>query len=91
MTREGCFVPRQSLKHLLEHDFDTLSARDKLRVASAMLCYGGYRTPLDLVYKSELPLCGARCYDGLRARIKPPVTPRPAATSATPAVVCMVG
>jgi hypothetical protein len=24
----------------------------------------GYRTPLDRVFKRELPLCGARCRDG---------------------------
>ena len=42
------------------------AARDDWNFAGALrtLREGGYRKPLDRVYKRELPRCGARCRDG---------------------------
>lgn len=57
-------MQRPGLENLLEHDHDTLTADEKMRLAVAMVRTLGYRKPLDRVYKHELPVCGARCRDG---------------------------
>ena len=57
-------MPQKSLECLHEQDFATLTGRERLRLVSGMVRARGYRTPLDRVFKSELPLCGARCRDG---------------------------
>ena len=57
-------MPRTSLETLLAQDVDALTIQEQLRLASGMLRALGYRTPIDRVFKHELPLCGARCRSG---------------------------
>ena len=55
-------MPRKSLERLLELDFDTLTVWEQYRLMSAML--RAQYMPFHVLFKRELPLCGARCRDG---------------------------
>jgi len=57
-------MPRRSLERLLEQDFDTLTVWDQYRLVSAMLRADDTCRPFHVLFKRELPLCGARCRDG---------------------------
>jgi hypothetical protein len=57
-------MPRKSLKRLLEQDFDTLTLWEQYRVCSALLRADDTYRPFHILFKRELPLCGARCRDG---------------------------
>src|SRR6266568_1683817 len=61
MTREEPMRPK-SLATLLQSDFTTLTREEQFRLMTATLhaCY----TPYHVLYKCELPRCGARCRDG---------------------------
>src|SRR5262249_50906327 len=53
-----------SLERLLGHDFDTLTVWEQYRVCSALLRADDTCRPFHILFKRELPLCGARCRDG---------------------------
>ena len=55
-------MPRQPLDILLQRDFDTLTRHAQCRLLTAAL--RGQDTPYHILFKRELPLCGARCRDG---------------------------
>jgi hypothetical protein len=57
-------MPRKSLERLLEQDFATLTVWERYRVVSAMLRADDTCRPFHILFKRELPLCGARCRDG---------------------------
>src|SRR5262245_26198651 len=57
-------MPRKSLERLLEHDFDTLTVWEQYRLLSAMLRVDDTYRPFHVLFKRDLPLCGARCRDG---------------------------
>ena len=82
-------MPRKSLERLLEHDFDTLTVWEQYRLLSAMLRVDDTYRPFHVLFKRELPRCGARCRDGHPCQPEPPAMWRPAASCATVAVACM--
>ena len=53
---------RQRLSEALQQPFETLSQASQFALLRVMM--HGYRKPFDRVYRSERPLCGARCRDG---------------------------
>jgi hypothetical protein len=55
-------MPRKSLETLLQRDFETLTMHEQLRLLTAAL--RARYTPFHILFKRELPLCGARCRDG---------------------------
>ena len=58
----------KSLERLLEQDFDTLSVWEQYRLCSAMLRADDTCRPFHILFKRELPRCGARCRDGHRCQ-----------------------
>src|SRR5262249_52258026 len=68
MTREAGGMPRKSVERLLEQSmeqgFDTLTAEERLRLSMAMARADDTCRPYHVLFKRELPLCGARCRDG---------------------------
>jgi hypothetical protein len=63
-------MPRKSLERLLAQDFDTLTVWEQSRRCSAMLRADDTYRPLHILFKRELPLCGARCRDGHRCQAR---------------------
>jgi hypothetical protein len=57
-------MPRKTLMQFLEQEPATWTPGEHVRLAVAALRVSGLRTPLDRVYRSERPPCGARCRDG---------------------------
>jgi hypothetical protein len=57
-------MPRRSLECLLTQDFDTLTMWEQFRLLSAMLHADDTYRPFHVLFKREIPLCGARCWDG---------------------------
>lgn len=55
-------MPRKSLETLLQSDFETLTMHEQFRLFTAAL--RARYTPFHILFKRELPLCGARCRDG---------------------------
>ena len=52
-------MPRKSLESLLAQDFDTLTMWEQYRLWSAMLRADDTYRPFHILFKRELPLCGA--------------------------------
>jgi len=57
-------MPQKSLETLLEQDFDALTKWEQFRLVSAMARVYDTCRPYHVLFKRELPLCGARCRDG---------------------------
>src|SRR5215467_7622171 len=57
-------MPQKSLETLLEQDFDALTKWEQFRLVSAMARVYDTCRPFHVLFKNELPLCGARCRDG---------------------------
>lgn len=57
-------MPRQRLEEALKQPFHALSEASKWAVVRAMARLCGSRKPLDRVYRSERPQCGARTRKG---------------------------
>lgn len=57
-------MPRKNLERLLEQNFDTLTMWEQSHLLSAMLRADDTYRPFHILFKRELPLCGARCRDG---------------------------
>jgi hypothetical protein len=55
-------MPQKSLETLMQCDFDALTMREQLRLLTAAL--RTRYTPFRMLFKRELPLCGAQCRDG---------------------------
>src|SRR5687768_17268155 len=55
-------MPQKSLETLMQSQFDTLTMCEQLRLLTAALRVR--YTLFHLLFKRELPLCGARCRDG---------------------------
>jgi hypothetical protein len=57
-------MPRKSLESLLAQDFDSLTVWEQYRLCSALLRMDNTYRPFHVLFKRELPRCGARCRDG---------------------------
>jgi hypothetical protein len=55
-------MPQKSLETLMQSDFETLTMQEQLWLLTAAL-HARY-TPLHILFKRELPRCGAWCRDG---------------------------
>jgi hypothetical protein len=55
-------MPQKSLETLMQSDFETLTMQEQLRLLTAEL--RARYTPFHILFKRELPRCGARCRDG---------------------------
>jgi len=64
MTREKHGMRPKSLRTLLQRDFGTLTREEQFRLMAAAGRVYEDRRPFHILFKRELPLCGARCRDG---------------------------
>ena len=55
-------MPQKSYDTLLQSDFKTLTMHEQLRVLAVGL--RAMYTSVHILFKREVPLCGARCRDG---------------------------